>query len=56
MQKDRRRVDITAAGEYLQGQGLHKRVVKWDSDCFNVRPGSGIIVMMVVIRISVINA
>jgi hypothetical protein len=38
MRKVRQRVEIAAAGGFLKGSGS-KRVVKWDSDGHNVRPG-----------------
>ena len=43
MRKVRQRVEIAAAGGYLKGSRNSKRVVKWDPDGRNVRPGPGII-------------
>jgi hypothetical protein len=42
MRKVRQRVEVAAAGGFMKGCGS-KRVVKWDSDGRNVRPGPGII-------------
>ncbi len=56
MQKVRQRVEIAAAGEYLKGSSS-KRVVKWNPDGRNVRPGPGIIAniaIIVIIEISTV--
>jgi hypothetical protein len=42
MRKVRMRVEIAAAGGYLKGRHSSTRVVKWDPDGRNVRPGPGI--------------
>ena len=48
MRKVRQRVEIAAAGGYLKGSG---KVVKWDQDGRNVRPGPGIIDIFAIIVI-----
>ena len=48
MRKVRQRVEIAAAGGYLKGSG---KVVKWDQDGRNVRPGPGIIDIFAIILI-----
>jgi hypothetical protein len=48
MRKVRQQVEIAAAGGYLKGSG---KVVKWDQDGRNVRPGPGIIDIFVLIVI-----
>ncbi len=53
MRKVRQRVEIAAAGGFMKGSGS-KRVVKWDSDGRNVRPGPGIIEIIGIITIIVI--
>ncbi len=53
MRKVRQRVDVAAAGGFMKGSGS-KRVVKWDSDGRNVRPGQGIIEIIGFIAIIVI--
>ena len=45
MRKVRQRVEIAAAGGYMKGSGS-KKVVKWDPDGRNVRPGPGIIAII----------
>ena len=42
MRKVRLKVEIAAAGGYLKGRHSSTRVVKWDPDGRNVRPGPGI--------------
>ncbi len=41
MRKVRMRVELAAAGGYLKGRHNSTRVVKWDPDGRNVRPGPG---------------
>ncbi len=53
MRKVRQRVEVAAAGGFMSGS-WSKRVVKWDSDGSNVRPGPGIIEMIGFIAIIVI--
>ena len=50
MRKARQRVEIAVAGGFLKGSGS-KRVVKWDPDGRNVRPGPGIIAIIAFIVI-----
>jgi hypothetical protein len=52
MRKVRQRVEIAAAGGFLKGSGS-KRVVKWDLDGRNVRPGPGIIAIIALMYIIV---
>jgi hypothetical protein len=49
MRKVRQRVEIAAAGGYMKGS--QSRIVKWDQDGRNVRPGPGIIAIMLIIHI-----
>ena len=42
MRKVRQRVEIAAAGGFMKGKN-RQRIVKWDPDGRNVRPGPGII-------------
>ncbi len=51
MRKVRQRVEIAAAGGYLTGRHNSTRVVKWDPDGSNVRPGPGIITLILLIHI-----
>ena len=51
MRKVRQRVEIAAAGGYLTGLHTSTRVVKWDPDGRNVRPGPGIITLILIIHI-----
>jgi hypothetical protein len=53
MRKVRQRVEIAAAGGFLKGSSS-KRVVKWDPDGRNVRPGPGIISIIAIILIILI--
>jgi hypothetical protein len=53
MRKVRQRVEIAAAGGYMKGSGS-KKVVKWDPDGRNVRPGPGIIAIIAFIMIILI--
>ncbi len=50
MRKVRQRVEIAAAGGYMKGSH-GTRIVKWDPDGRNVRPGQGIIAIMFFIHI-----
>jgi hypothetical protein len=50
MRKVRQRVEIAAAGGFMKGSGS-KRVVKWDSDGRNVRPGPGIIEIIALLQL-----
>jgi hypothetical protein len=45
MRKVRQRVEIAAAGGFLKGIGS-KKIVKWDPDGRNVRPGPEIIAII----------
>jgi len=51
MRKVRQRVEIAAAGGYLTGRHNSTRVVKWDPDGRNVRPGPGIISLILIIHL-----
>ena len=46
MRKVRQRAEIAATGGYLKGSRNSTRVVKWDPDGRNVRPGPGIIAII----------
>jgi hypothetical protein len=46
MRKVRQKVELAAAGMYLKGRRNSTRVVKWDPDGRNVRPGPGIIAII----------
>ena len=46
MRKVRQKVELAAAGMYLKGRRSSTRVVKWDPDGRNVRPGPGIIAII----------
>ncbi len=50
MRKVRQRVEIAAAGGYMEGQ-RDKRIVRWDPDGRNVRPGPGCFIIITVIYI-----
>ena len=50
MRKVRQRVEIAAAGGYMKGN-RGTRIVKWDPDGRNVRPGPGIIAIMYIMHI-----
>ncbi len=50
MRKVRQRVEIAAAGGYMKGSH-GKRIVKWNLDGRNVRPGPGIIAIMFIMPI-----
>ena len=50
MRKVRQRVEIAAAGGYMKGIN-RQRIVKWDQDGRNVRPGPGIISFILSISI-----
>jgi hypothetical protein len=53
MRKVRQRVELAAAGPggYLKGRHNSTLVVKWDPDGRNVRPGPGIITIILIIYI-----
>ena len=51
MRKVRQRIEIAAAGGYLTGRQNSTRVVKWDPDGRNVRPGPGMITLILIIHI-----
>jgi hypothetical protein len=51
MRKVRQKVELAAAGMYLKGRRSSTRVVKWDPDGRNVRPGPGIIAIMFIMHI-----
>ena len=55
MRKVRQRVEIAAAGGYLTGRHSSTRVVKWDPDGRNVRPGPGIITLISISLITLIT-
>ncbi len=48
MRKLRQRVELAAAGGYLKGRHNSTRVVKWDPDGSNGRPGPGIIAIILI--------
>ena len=50
MRKVRQRVEIAAAGGYMKGT-RDKRVVRWDPDGRNVRPGPGCLIIISIIYI-----
>ena len=50
MRKVRQRVEIAAAGGYMKGN-RGTRIVTWDPDGRNVRPGPGIIAIMYIMHI-----
>ncbi len=51
MRKVRQRIEIAAAGGYLTGRHNSTRVIKWDPDGRNIRPGPGIITLILIIHI-----
>jgi hypothetical protein len=51
MRKVRQKVEIAAAGGYLTGRHSSTRIVKWDPDGRNVRPGPGIIALESIIHV-----
>jgi hypothetical protein len=51
MRKVRQRIELAAAGGYLTGRHSSTRVFKWDPDGRNVRPGPGIITLILIIHI-----
>jgi hypothetical protein len=52
IRKVRQRVEIAAAGGYMKGSHGHgTRIAKWNQDSRNVRPGPGIIAIMLIIHI-----
>ena len=53
MRKVRQKVELAAAGMYLKGRRNSTRVVKWDPDGRNVRPGPGIIAIIHIIIIMI---
>jgi hypothetical protein len=55
MRKVRQRAEIAATGGYLKGSRNSTRVVKWDPDGRNVRPGPGIIAIIHIIIIMFIK-
>jgi hypothetical protein len=46
MRKVRQKAELAAAGGYLKGHRNSTRVIKWDLDGRNVRPGPGIIAII----------
>ncbi len=50
MKKVRQRVECAAAGGFMKGSN-RTRIVKWDPDSRNVRPGPGIIKIIRIICI-----
>jgi hypothetical protein len=55
MRKVRQRVECAAAGGFMKGS--HRtRIVKWDPDGRNVRPGQGIITIIGIICIILVKS